>query len=205
MPVRSEQDSRLSNSSLSRLASPIWAAFFLQGLLTSLVSWPLPSKEIPVCLLQRVSPGGVGMGMEGMHQTGLQEEVQALGNSLMSPGLFPRLPCHCPSPLQVSRCRAVRTPGFLWEEPGPLPCPACLPAQGRLHRLCSWQSQAPPPAGDEAGTLGCQEQCARPKSWHCHPNTGTSTSWGQTPQSGKEGAWVPPGQLRRLQPQAGVV
>lgn len=71
--------------------------------------------------------------------------------------------------------------------PGLAPALPGLPAQSPLNRLWSWQSQAPPPAGDEAGTLGCWEQGARPNSWHCHPDTQAICSRGQTPRGGGTG------------------
>lgn len=58
-----------------------------------------------------------------MHQPGLQ----AHGNSLKSPGHFPKLK-HRPSPPQVSRCGTACTPGSLrgQAQASPLPCQACL-------------------------------------------------------------------------------
>lgn len=142
------------------------------------------------------------MRVEGGAPARTPEGAPGPGESLVSPHL-PKLQGQGPSPPHVSRYRTVWTPSSLWGRPGPLPCPA-LAAQSPLSRLWGWQSQAPPPAGDEAGTLGCWEPCARPDSWHCHPGTWDICSLGSDPTDNREGAWQPPRLLGGLQSPAGV-
>lgn len=120
----------------------------------------------------------------------------------MSPHLLPKLPGHHP----VSADAGMQDNLDTWLSRGgaqasPQPCPA---GTRSVNRLWSWQSQAPPPAGDEAGTPGCWEQCARPHSWYSRPNTRGICPLEQTPRSGREGAWVPLGHLRSLQSQEGM-
>lgn len=95
-------------STSSLLGSPVWPASFLQGILGSLASWPLPSQGTPAGLPLTVgpthtehltlvcpaglwtqlctqTPGCTGVGVEGVYQPERWEGLQALAKSLTSP------------------------------------------------------------------------------------------------------------------------
>lgn len=111
------------------------------------------------------------MGVEGVHQPGLQEGLQALGDSLKSPGhLLKVMATAHPHPKSAAAGLPAHLPPSLRDGPRPLPARPGLPAQG--------PQQAPGPAitsptpsrrwSRNSGMLGaeCQAPLLAPPSRH---------------------------------------